>query len=209
MQWNTEAASMPLLRAEVPLNKDYSEIDGAGVFFDEQDAETPPIYLHWLHSFRARYEYTILAHLRQTYYPTVEPEDRYTWQACRNIPHAYRVLVRYGYNEHESSISAASNLHLGLVDYFKQELAKAPVGSERHQSLQTEYEKLTAALKKKEQPAYLFGRKDIQGQVGEKNIVRTFVVWGFSMIRDIMTSKPALWKLPAGQVVELGKAVII
>lgn len=214
LQWKAEAELLDQLHAEVDVTAKVSRyIDGVGIFFDETDDKTPPIYSYWLRSFQARHAVLLFVHLRQTYHPTVADEDRYTVDFVKEIPNAYRILLRYGYNEPQKAISAASGLIDAVAAFLDGQHRSTLEGSKDATRARESFQILFNARHAKE-PVYMFGRKVFQNQYNGKEeryagAVRGFTVWAYATIRDVMTSKPRLWDLPPNRVVEIGKAVLI
>lgn len=215
LQWSSEAEGLLKIQDEIdPTSDHYKSMEGVGIFFDEMDDMIPPIFSYWLRSFQSRHEVLIFVHLRQTYHPTVSDEDRYTIKHISGMPNTYRVLLRYGYNEPQSAISAAGGLVEAVSAFLERERALAHPDSPRHVTASQQALVLASANKAKE-PVYMFGRKVFQnGYVGrrEKRFTGAFrgaIVWGYVLIRDTMTSKPRLWELPPNRIVEIGKAVVL
>lgn len=181
---------------------------GTGVFFDETDSDIPPIYSYWLQTFRARHKVTLFAHMRQVYHPTIAPEERFRITRVGSLPYAYRVLIRYGYNEHEAGLHAASTLPEHVLCHLKKQLDQCAIGSERCERLKAEVKTLQVAQAEKE-PIFLFGRKDIQVSPDDTNVLRKALVRVYAIIRDAMTDKAKLWSMPSDKIVELGNAVVI
>ena len=138
----------------------------------------------------------------------VTDEDRYQVTAIPEIPRTFRVLIRYGYAEPRSAIAAASAVISAVAASLDVQRSNTAPGTAAFDRAVHEAEILAEASFKKA-PVYLFGRKDIQVRSGTRNPLKLAVVWGFIGMRELLTAKPKLWALPAGQVVELGKAVPI
>ncbi|CAD6575128.1 MAG: hypothetical protein CYPHOPRED_005583 [Cyphobasidiales sp. Tagirdzhanova-0007] len=207
-QWKAEAEQLALIREGVDFHKEYKTIDGVGVFFDETDEPAPPIFAYWLRAFEARHEITIFAHLRQTYHPTVSDQDRFHVSPIPDIPRTFRVLVRYGYSEPQSAITAASAVMNAVAAYLDIQRSNSASGTAAHIKAAEDAQVLAHANQKKA-PIYLFGRKDIQLKEGTRNPFKLAVVWVFIMMREVLTAKPKLWELPTDQIVEIGKALPI
>ena len=208
-QWEAEGRQLQTLHEEIATGKEYREIDGIGIFFDETDARVPAIYAYWLRSFEARHRITIFTHLRQTYHPTVSNADRFTIRPVVGMTNTFYVLLRFGYNEPRSAVASASGLVEALAAHLESEAGKAGIGSPRYLDVTKQKDALDRA-KDEKAPVYIFGRKDIQLSSGTaKNVGQNSAIRIFIFMRDIMTSKPRLWKLPSDQIVEIGKAVVV
>jgi hypothetical protein len=125
------------------------------------------------------------------------------------MTNTFYVLLRFGYNEPRSAVASASGLVEALAAHLESEAGKAGIGSLRYLDVTKQKDALDRA-KDEKAPVYIFGRKDIQLSSGTaKNIVQNIAIRIFIFMRDIMTSKPRLWKLPSDQIVEIGKAVVV
>jgi K+ transporter len=208
-QWEAEGRQLQVLHEEIAQGKEAREIDGVGIFFDETDARIPAIYAYWLRSFEARHRITVFTHLRQTYHPTVSDQDRFTVRPVPEMVNTFYILLRFGYNEPHTAVASAPGIIHAIEAYLVVEAAKFGSGSPRAQEIAAQKVTLAEA-KGQKAPVYIFGRKDIQlSRHAGKNVIRNTAIKLFIFMRDIMTSKPRLWKLPSDQIVELGKAVVI
>jgi KUP system potassium uptake protein len=215
LQWKAEAKALERMTHEVnPMSTGYNRIEGAGIFFDEMDDDKiPPIYSYWLRSFQARHQILLFVHLRQTYHPTVTDEDRFTVAYVPGLPDAYRILLRFGYNEPRSAITASAGLLDAVRVFLDKQISNSRRETKQFQIASEQMKTWSEAIKAKD-PVYMFGRKVIQNKYEHKNksfsgAIKGMVVYAYSSIRDIMTSKPRLWELPPNSIVEIGKAVLI
>ncbi|KAF2404991.1 potassium transporter [Trichodelitschia bisporula] len=84
---------------------------GFGIFFDKTGGEAVPVvYQEFLSKFEAQPQVQVFLHLKALTIPHVAPEDRYAVTRT-NLPHCYRMIVRYGYGE------SPLTHHLGRIVY--------------------------------------------------------------------------------------------
>ncbi|EXJ76710.1 potassium uptake protein [Cladophialophora psammophila CBS 110553] len=75
-----------------------STINGFGIFFDKGGETTPIVFSQFAIKLTAMPEVSVFFHLRPLETPSVPPSDRHTVSKLA-IPHCYRLVVRYGYND--------------------------------------------------------------------------------------------------------------
>ena len=75
-----------------------SPIKGFGIFFDKAGETTPTVFSQFATKLTAMPEIIVFFHLRSLEIPSVALEDRYTVSRLA-IPHCYRLVVRYGFND--------------------------------------------------------------------------------------------------------------
>lgn len=210
-QWAAEDKAIAAMRQNVAdFNEQHqcTQIPGTGIFFDEMDDKIPPIFDYWVRSLQSVHKVTLFVHLRQTYHPTVLEEERYTVTSVPSLANTYKVLVRYGYNEARHAMEAAAAVIDAVDTFLDREVSNSQTGSMRHDKA-IERQSVLNLAKAEKAPAYFFGRKDIQVKGGTKNPIRRFIIFTFSLIRDVMVSKPRLWKLESDRIIEVGKAVVL
>ncbi|ODH49368.1 potassium uptake protein [Paracoccidioides brasiliensis] len=71
---------------------------GLGIFFDKAGETTPIVFSQFVLKLTAMPEVTVFFHLRPLEKPSVALDERYTVSRLA-IPHCYRLVVRYGYND--------------------------------------------------------------------------------------------------------------
>lgn len=71
---------------------------GFGIFFDKAGETTPLVFSQFLLKLTAMPEVSVFFHLRPLETPSVAAEHRHTVSRL-GIPHCYRLVVRYGYND--------------------------------------------------------------------------------------------------------------
>ncbi|KAK5084279.1 hypothetical protein LTR05_005355 [Lithohypha guttulata] len=103
-----------------------STIRGFGMFFDKAGETSPIVFSNFATKLTALPEIMVFFHLRALESPSVAFEDRYTISRL-SIPHCYRLVVRYGYNDEVVTPDLAANCHEQLKQYLlKQQHERRP-----------------------------------------------------------------------------------
>jgi KUP system potassium uptake protein len=94
-----------------------SSINGFGIFFDKAGETTPIVFSQFAIKLTAMPEVTVFFHLRPLETPSVPPSKRHTVSRLA-IPHCYRLVVRYGYNDEVVTPDLASVIYEQLRLYI-------------------------------------------------------------------------------------------
>ena len=108
-QWSAEAEDrFPTRHFVVPgpdgelqltgTSTSLSTFKGMGIYFDKAGDNTPHVFAHFVSKLTAIPGVVVFFHLRPLDRPSVAPEERHTVSKLA-IANAYRVVVRYGYND--------------------------------------------------------------------------------------------------------------
>jgi KUP system potassium uptake protein len=102
-----------------------SKINGFGVFFDKAGETTPIVFSQFAIKLTAMPEVTVFFHLRPLETPSVPPSERHTVSRLA-IPHCYRLVVRYGYNDEVVTPNLASVIYEQIRLYVLSEQSSKP-----------------------------------------------------------------------------------
>ena len=102
-----------------------SSINGFGVFFDKAGETTPIVFSQFAIKLTAIPEVTVFFHLRPLETPSVPASERHTVSRL-SIPHCYRLVVRYGYNDEVVTPNLASVVYEQIRLYVLSELSSNP-----------------------------------------------------------------------------------
>jgi KUP system potassium uptake protein len=97
---------------------------GMGVYFDKAGEMTPIVFSQFVLKLTALPEVMVFFHLRPLETPHVAPEDRHTVSRLA-IPHCYRLVVRYGYNDEIISPDLGAVVHNQVRTFLLAEQTKA------------------------------------------------------------------------------------
>ncbi len=97
-----------------------SPINGFGVFFDKAGETTPIVFSQFAIKITAMPDVSVFFHLRPLETPSVPPSERHTVSRLA-IPHCYRLVVRYGYNDEVISPNLASVVYEQIRQYILHE----------------------------------------------------------------------------------------
>ncbi|OCT44926.1 putative potassium transporter [Cladophialophora carrionii] len=97
-----------------------SSINGFGIFFDKAGETTPIVFSQFAIKLTAMPEVSVFFHLRPLETPSVPPSERHTVSRLA-IPHCYRLVVRYGYNDEVITPNLASVIYEQLRVYVLSE----------------------------------------------------------------------------------------
>ena len=97
-----------------------SSINGFGVFFDKAGETTPIVFSQFAIKLTAMPEVTVFFHLRPLETPSVPASERHTVSRL-SIPHTYRLVVRYGYNDEVVTPNLASVIYEQIRLYILSE----------------------------------------------------------------------------------------
>ncbi|KAJ9602910.1 hypothetical protein H2200_012690 [Cladophialophora chaetospira] len=97
-----------------------SSINGFGVFFDKAGETTPIVFSQFAIKLTAMPEITVFFHLRPLETPSVPQTERHTVSRL-SIPHCYRLVVRYGYNDEVITPNLASVIYEQIRLYILSE----------------------------------------------------------------------------------------
>ena len=97
-----------------------SHISGFGVFFDKAGETTPIVFSQFAIKITAMPEVAVFFHLRRLETPSVPPSERHTVSKLA-VPHCYRLVVRYGYNDEVITPNLASVIYEQIRLYILSE----------------------------------------------------------------------------------------
>ncbi|OAL32530.1 hypothetical protein AYO22_00552 [Fonsecaea multimorphosa] len=93
-----------------------SSINGFGIFFDKGGETTPIVFSQFAIKLTAMPEVSVFFHLRPLETPSVPASERHTVSRLA-IPHCYRLVVRYGYNDEVVTPDLASVIYEQIRAY--------------------------------------------------------------------------------------------
>ncbi|KIW64269.1 potassium uptake protein [Phialophora macrospora] len=117
-----------------------SSINGFGIFFDKAGETTPTVFSQFAIKLTAMPEVTVFFHLRPLETPSVPPSKRHTVSRLA-IPHCYRLVVRYGYNDEVISPDLASVIYEQVRLYILREQTTAMLQAPRLRASESGEEK--------------------------------------------------------------------
>jgi KUP system potassium uptake protein len=188
---------------------------GLTVFFDKAGETTPIVFSQFLLKFTVLPEVIVFLHLRPLEVPSVPAEDRFTVSRL-SIPNAYRLVVRYGYNDEiitaglAGAVAAQIREYLGAQRTFPETVSAEEEGSQSstlsrasHGATGTEsaLEQLDRAYA--HNVVYIMGKEQMKIKPGT-NVLRRCVLWIFLWIRENTRGKMSSLALPVNQVIEVG-----
>lgn len=97
-----------------------SPINGFGIFFDKAGETTPIVFSQFAIKLTAMPDVAVFFHLRPLETPSVPPSERHTVSRL-GIPHCYRLVVRYGYNDEVITPDLASVIYEQIRLYILSE----------------------------------------------------------------------------------------
>jgi KUP system potassium uptake protein len=194
-----------------------STIKGLGIFFDKAGETTPIIFSQFAIKLTAVPEVMIFFHLRPLEIPSVPASERHSISRLA-IPHCYRLVVRYGYNDEVITPDLAAVVYEQIRLYIlsgdpksnltpddKEEKsgdestpAAEKVGGE---SYNAELATLDAAFAHK--IIYIIGKEQMKTKP-KTNYFRKVLLWAFLWIRDNTRTKMANLNVPMDRVIEVG-----
>ncbi|PYH94207.1 potassium transporter 5 [Aspergillus ellipticus CBS 707.79] len=204
----------------VPL----STTRGVGIFFDKAGETTPIVFSQFVLKLTSVFEVIIFFHLRPIETPSVPIEDRYAVSKLA-IPHCYRLVVRYGYNDEIISPDLASTITDQVRRYLienghgvhQTEASASASGSQSSPDAdestagteEASYRMRTIGPLTRLEKAYahnvlyITGKEQMKTKKGT-NMFRGLVLWIFLWIRDNTRAKIASLGLEAERVIEVG-----
>ncbi|KAJ9623798.1 hypothetical protein H2204_011090 [Knufia peltigerae] len=201
-----------------------STIKGFGVFFDKAGETTPIIFSQFALKLTAVPEVMVFFHLRPLETPSVPPSERHTISRLA-IPHCYRLVVRYGYNDEVITPDLAGVIYeqirlflmsrdpKSILNLAKEEKSSEDSGPETEQqqddsgvggggeSYGAELARLDAAYAHK--VIYIMGKEQMKIKP-KTNYFRKALLWAFLWIRDNTRTKMANLNVPMDRVIEVG-----
>lgn len=200
---------------------------GFGIFFDKAGETTPIVLSQFLLKLTAMPEVIVLFHLRPLEKPLVPAEDRHTVSRLA-IPHCYRLVVRYGYNDEIITPDLASVIFEQIRKYLiqnpkidringsldrRESLMNGEVGTTGNNGVldekrkgdtrkdESELAQVENAYKHK--VLYIMGKEQMKIKHGT-NYARRVLLWMFLWIRDNTRTKMANLRIPTDKVIEVG-----
>ncbi|KAL2810335.1 potassium transporter-domain-containing protein [Aspergillus granulosus] len=191
---------------------------GLTIFFDKAGETTPIVFSQFLLKFTVLPEVIVFLHLRPLEVPSVPVEERFTVSRLA-IPNAYRLVVRYGYNDEIIGEKLAYVVAGHIQIYLEQRAlggvpvpeVQVPVEDEIQSSglsSATSQGGTESALERLERAyahnvVYIMGKEQMRVRA-ETNIFRRVVLWIFLWIRDNTRGKMSSLALPVDKVIEVG-----
>ncbi|KAL2799667.1 potassium transporter-domain-containing protein [Aspergillus keveii] len=189
---------------------------GLTVFFDKAGETTPTVFSQFLLKFTVLPEVIVLLHLRPLEVPSVPADDRFTVSRL-SIPNAYRLVVRYGYNDEIITESLAGAVATQIRDYLAaQRNVPETIPAEEAQGSQSSTLSRTShgatgtesALDRLDRAyahnvVYIMGKEQMKIKP-KTNLLRRFVLWIFLWIRENTRGKMSALALPVDRVIEVG-----
>ncbi|KAJ0420514.1 potassium transporter-domain-containing protein [Aspergillus carlsbadensis] len=189
-------------------------MNGLTVFFDKAGETTPIIFSQFLLKFTVLPEVIVLLHLRPLEVPSVPVEDRFTVSRL-SIPNAYRLVVRYGYNDEIVTEGLAGAVAAQIRSYLSQRnppktfpVPASERGSQSSTLSRTSHGAAATALDRLDRAyahnvVYIMGKEQMKIRP-RTNILRRLVLWIFLWIRENTRGKMSALALPVNQVIEVG-----
>lgn len=189
-------------KGHIPMGK----LRGLGIFFDERGYLSPSAYTYFVLRFQAQHEAAFFVHMRQVAEPTVPQEQQFNISRA-GVPHAYRIIIRHGYNDHVIGVDFAKTLVEQVRAFLGAEMAKTLTSSDSEAirvSITNENEVLSAAMQK--QVVYIMGKTELEPKDSAtwKSLPRRMLLAAFIFIRDNIRSKAKAFGIPNDQLVEIG-----
>ncbi|KAL5340418.1 potassium transporter-domain-containing protein [Aspergillus crustosus] len=175
---------------------------GLTVFFDKAGETTPIVLSQFLLKLTVLPEVIVLLHLRPLEVPSIPDEERFTASRLA-IPNAYRLVVRYGYNDEIISedlarvVAAQIRIYLGLRAGTGGDGSQVSSGGAAGRAL----EKLDSAYA--HNVVYIMGKEQMRIRP-KTNLFRRVVLWVFLWIRENTRGKMSSLALPVEKVIEVG-----
>jgi KUP system potassium uptake protein len=196
---------------------------GLGIFFDKAGETTPIVFSQFLLKLTAMPEVIVFLHLRPLEMPSVAPDQQYTVSRLA-IPHCYRLVVRYGFNDEIITPNLSSVIVEQVKRFLTQqerEIALPPSSpeSEATSSTSPKNEKINNSAASPGNPIteeltkldhayahkmlYIVGKEQMKIKAGT-NYARWTLLNIFLWIRENTRTKMANLKVPIDRVVEVG-----
>ncbi|KAK5464582.1 hypothetical protein LTS15_001144 [Exophiala xenobiotica] len=194
-----------------------STIKGLGIFFDKAGETTPIIFSQFAIKLTAVPEVMIFFHLRPLEIPSVPASERHSISRLA-IPHCYRLVVRYGYNDEVITPDLAAVVYEQVRLYILSGDPKSDLSSDDKEeksgdesapaaekvggeSYNAELATLDAAFAHK--IIYIIGKEQMKIKP-KTNYFRKVLLWAFLWIRDNTRTKMANLNVPMDRVIEVG-----
>jgi KUP system potassium uptake protein len=187
---------------------------GLTVFFDKAGETTPIVFSQFLLKFTVLPDVIVLLHLRPLEVPSVPADDRFTVSRL-SIPNAYRLVVRYGYNDEIITESLAGAVATQIRDYLAAQRnvpetipAEEAQGSQSSTLSRISHGATESALDRLDRAyahnvVYIMGKEQMKIKP-KTNLLRRFVLWIFLWVRENTRGKMSALALPVDRVIEVG-----
>lgn len=210
-----------------------SRFTGLAIFFDKAGEMTPPVFAHFVQKLTAISSACIFLHLRPLEVPSIEPGERFSVSKLA-FPNAYRLIVRYGYNDTVVSPDLAAIVYDQVRQYIiargsdkpkpQDEVISNDIDHEKAAAISADYNEsvqsqddsrkgtdspATRILLNVLDEAYTQKVLYVVGKEQMKlkpktRIVRKVLLEVFLWLRDNTRGKIASLKIPAGDLIEIG-----
>ncbi|KAJ5364794.1 uncharacterized protein N7496_010507 [Penicillium cataractarum] len=206
---------------QISLSKRYDNIPvsitrGLGIFFDKAGETTPIVFSQFVLKLTSLPEVVVFFHLRPLEQPSVSAENRFTVSRLA-IPHCYRLVVRYGYNDEIITPNLASVITDQVRKYLKSRKPPGHKDGERdsvapenatvegsrdaYAFTTSEIANLEAAYSHK--VLYIVGKEQMKINP-ETALIRKILLRIFLWIRENTRNKTANLRLPTDKLIEVG-----
>ncbi|KAL4860573.1 hypothetical protein BDV12DRAFT_97272 [Aspergillus spectabilis] len=188
---------------------------GLTVFFDKAGETTPIVFSQFLLKLTVLPEVIVFLHLRPLEVPSVPADDRFTVSRL-SIPNAYRLVVRYGYNDEIITESLAGAVAVQIKEYLAaQRNLPETLPAEEEGSQSSTLSRIShgatgteGALDRLDRAyahnvIYIMGKEQMKIKP-KTNLLRRFVLWIFLWIRENTRGKMSALALPVDRVIEVG-----
>ncbi|KAL2812021.1 potassium transporter 5 [Aspergillus cavernicola] len=182
---------------------------GLTVFFDKAGETTPIVFSQSMMKLTVLPEVIVFLHLRPFEVPSVPIEERFTVSRLA-ISNAYRLVVRYGYNDEIISedlagvVAGQIRVYLGqrgVPEVSVEESQSSGLSRASRGAIESALERLDSAYV--HNVVYIMGKEQMKIRA-KTNIFRRFVLWIFLWIRENTRGKMSSLALPVDKVIEVG-----
>ncbi|KAL3474100.1 potassium transporter [Aspergillus californicus] len=163
---------------------------GLTIFFDKAGETTPIVFSQFMLKLTVLPELSIFFHLRPLEIPSVPVKERFAVSRLA-IPNAYRLVVRYGYNDEIISEDLGRVVASQIREYLGQRVGATERALERLDSAYAH------------NVVYIMGKEQMRIRA-KTNIFRRIVLWVFLWIRENTRGKMSSLALPVDKVIEVG-----
>ncbi|OJJ38781.1 hypothetical protein ASPWEDRAFT_36456 [Aspergillus wentii DTO 134E9] len=182
---------------------------GLGIFFDKAGETTPIVFTQFLVKLLCIPEVVVFFHLRPLETPSVALENRHSVSRLA-IPNCYRLVLRYGYNDHIITPDLASVITDQIRRYLftNAELPDSPAHDSPSGAPSVSEGQLGGDLARlddayKHSQLYIIGKEEMIIKKS-RNYARTVLLHVFLWLRDNTRTKMANLRVPTDKVIEVG-----
>lgn len=193
-----------------------SPVKGFGIFFDKAGETTPIVFSQFVTKLSALPDISVFFHLRPLETPSVPPSERHTVSRLA-IPHCYRLVVRYGFNDEVITPDLASVvyeqirqhlLRVQTTNKHRPDAAESAGEKEPWQVSQYPSDHAGIDLARLERAfshkvLYVMGKEEMKIKQ-TTNFLRRALLVLFLWMRENTRSKMANLNVPTEKVIEVG-----